>query len=116
MTSPTAPVDQLNNEIARHGDFVQDVAFEVDDILLIIEVWLSDLQANIQVFQNVKRNGLKVLQEPETSRDEFGSIVLGRICGSAGSILHTLIQRCDYNGIFLPGYTPIDPIEFCARQ
>ncbi|KAI6182527.1 Glyoxalase bleomycin resistance protein dioxygenase domain containing protein [Aphelenchoides bicaudatus] len=102
LSSPTAPVDQLNNDIARHGDFVQDVAFEVDDVSLILE--------------NVKRNGLKVLKEPETNKDEFGSIIIAKIFGSAGSIVHTLIQRCNYNGIFLPGYSPIEPIGFCSLQ
>lgn len=62
----------------------------------------------------MKRNGLKVLQEPETIQDEDGFVIIARISGSGGSIVHTLIQSNDYKGSFLPGYSNMEPFDFCA--
>lgn len=56
-----------------------------------------------------------MLEEPKTLEDESGSVIVGKICGSADSIVHTLIQRPNYNGLFLPGFEAIEPIEFCAQ-
>ncbi|KAI6178401.1 putative protein C31H2.4 [Aphelenchoides besseyi] len=106
ITSPTSPVVvELNAEIAKHGDFVKDIAFQVDNMDLII--------------QTLKCKDLKILDEPKVIRDTDGAIRLCRIQGSAGSIVHTLIEQMPeeaYNGVFLPGFVRIPPIEFCSLQ
>ncbi|KAH7714081.1 Protein C31H2.4 [Aphelenchoides avenae] len=94
-------VPEITDDLAEHGDFVKDVSFCVDDVEEIVN--------------KVRAYGSKVLQEPTTVCNDDGKLLIAKIRGSAGSIVHTLIQNVDYKGLLLPGFKPLANIEFCER-
>src|SRR5690606_30954342 len=76
-----------------HGDGVVDISLEVPDVDKCIA--------------QAKAAGARVVQEPETLSDEFGSVRIGAIA-TYGEARHTLVQRNidgrTYAGPYLPGY------------
>lgn len=72
-----------------HGDGVRDIALTVPNVE--------------EAFQVAKENGAKIIQEPKEFRDEHG-IVKTAIIGTYGDTVHTLVERADYHGVFLPGF------------
>ncbi|KAI1718747.1 glyoxalase/Bleomycin resistance protein/Dioxygenase superfamily domain-containing protein [Ditylenchus destructor] len=90
---------EISKQLSRHGDFVKDVSFRVDDVVSLVE--------SIQQFGN------RIIRPVERIEDEFGSVIVATIQGSAGSIVHTLIQNIDYKGLFFPGFRPIGNFTIC---
>ncbi|KAE9551898.1 hypothetical protein FO519_004889 [Halicephalobus sp. NKZ332] len=83
---PLSPViEEINQEIAIHGDFVKDVAYT-----------------------GIENQGGCILERVNIFEDEFGSVKIAKIGGPTGSIIHSLIQNLDYDGIFLPGFVPVE--------
>uniref|UniRef100_A0A1I8BYT2 4-hydroxyphenylpyruvate dioxygenase n=1 Tax=Meloidogyne hapla TaxID=6305 RepID=A0A1I8BYT2_MELHA len=91
----------IGAEIAIHGDFVKDIGYSVDNLDYILE-FLSN-------------NNYQILQQKTFCNDSNGSLWIARIAGSGGSIVHTLIQNIDYNGLFLPGFNFLKNFEFCSK-
>jgi len=79
---------ELGDHLVKHGDGAKDVAFEVDNIEWILE--------------HARCQNAKVSEIQEES-DEFGSIKMSSI-QTFGDTIHTLIERKNYHGLFLPGY------------
>jgi len=78
---------------------VKDVAFEVEDCKKTYDVAVS--------------RGAKSILEPTTLKDENGSVTIATL-QTYGDTTHTLVQRGDYKGLFLPGFVdhPLrDPIN-----
>ncbi|KAH8701192.1 4-hydroxyphenylpyruvate dioxygenase [Phaeosphaeriaceae sp. PMI808] len=73
----------------RHGDAVKDVAFEVDNVDVIYSVAVS--------------SGATSISAPHSISDSNGSVRLATI-RTYGDTTHTLIQKNEYKGTFLPGY------------
>jgi len=100
FSSPLQPNNvDINAHIAKHGDGVHDVAFEVEDCRKIYDAAIA--------------NGAKSAMEPREETDENGTVVLAAI-HTYGDTIHTLIQKKDYKGPFLPGYRDVtqeDPIN-----
>jgi len=100
FTSPLTPGEaEVNAHISKHGDGVKDVAFRVDDVRGIYDKAIS--------------RGAKSVKAPEELRDDHGSVILASI-QTYGDTVHTLIQRVDYSGPFLPGFKSAardDPIN-----
>ncbi|WP_044642395.1 4-hydroxyphenylpyruvate dioxygenase [Risungbinella massiliensis] len=84
---------QSDHPIARfvnlHGDGVRDIALTVPNVE--------------EAFQVAKENGAKIIQEPTELRDEHG-VVKTAVIGTYGDTVHTLVERTDYHGAFLPGF------------
>uniref|UniRef100_A0A093VQW7 4-hydroxyphenylpyruvate dioxygenase n=1 Tax=Talaromyces marneffei PM1 TaxID=1077442 RepID=A0A093VQW7_TALMA len=84
---------EIHEHLARHGDAVKDIAFEVDSV--------------DDVFTAAVQNGAIVVSKPKTLEDENGQVRVATI-RTYGDTTHTLIQRrglaVPYTGIFLPGY------------
>ena len=80
-----------------HGDAVKDVAFTVDDAR--------------GLYNKAVSRGAKSIREPWEESDEHGTVIMASI-GTYGDVVHTLVQRSGYKGVFLPGYLspPVDPI------
>lgn len=99
FTAPVRPGHPMANTIAYHGDFVQDIAFEVDDV-----DW---------AFKAALDRGAEAAYEPHTTEDDFGKVRQAGI-KTYGETIHTLINRDHYKGPFLPGFRaenqPGDPI------
>ncbi|KAF8539171.1 4-hydroxyphenylpyruvate dioxygenase 1 [Trichophaea hybrida] len=98
LRSPTSPdaspadrelLQEMSEHLVAHGDAVKDVAFEVDDVEA--------------VYTEAVRNGAKVVNPPKNEKDEYGEVVMATI-RTYGDTTHTLIERREYKGAFLPGY------------
>ncbi|CAK1556447.1 unnamed protein product [Leptosia nina] len=88
--SPTSSDDEIAKEIAAHGDFVKDVAFEVNNLEEIVK--------------RAKSQGAFIVKDITEEEDDNGSIK-SAILKTYGDNTHTLIDRSKYKGVFLPGYT-----------
>ncbi len=93
LSAPMRPDHPIGHAIAKHGDFVQDIAFEVDDV-----DW---------AFQAAVERGAVPAREPFTLADEQGEVRLASI-HAYGDTLHTFLNRDKYNGHFLPHFRPAD--------
>jgi len=86
---------ELGRHVAAHGDGVLDIALTVPDAARSYEIALS--------------RGAKGLSEPAVHTDDSGTVVLASIA-TYGETRHTLVQRSDYSGAFLPGFVAREPI------
>jgi 4-hydroxyphenylpyruvate dioxygenase len=78
--------------VAAHGDGVTDVALEVPDVH--------------QAYDYAVAHGAVGLAPPEIVEDEHGKVVVAAIA-TYGETRHTLIDRSDYRGAFLPGFVAL---------
>jgi 4-hydroxyphenylpyruvate dioxygenase len=83
---------EIQDHLSAHGDAVRDVAFEVDDV--------------DAVYYAAVEKGAHVVSPPKTVTDEDGSVKLAQI-RTYGDTIHTLIERHQYGGVFLPGYRAV---------
>jgi len=86
--------EEMGSHIAKHGDGVKDIAFEVEDC------------ANIYK-KAIERGGVSV-KEPWDETDEHGTITFATV-KTYGDTTHTFVERKGYKGLFLPGFK--EPIE-----
>ncbi|EMD00512.1 hypothetical protein BAUCODRAFT_152993 [Baudoinia panamericana UAMH 10762] len=93
-------VNEIHDHLAQHGDAVRDVAFQVDDVHAVYEAAV--------------RNGAKAVYPPKELSDQFGTAKYARI-RTYGDTTHTLIERRDYHGAFLPGFRAVEEEEKTAR-
>src|ERR1700751_4802130 len=84
----------LGQHVAAHGDGVIDLAIDVPS-------------AEAAYAYAVAR-GATGLQEPEVFEDSAGKVVLAAIA-TYGDTRHTLVERANYSGPYLPGYVAADP-------
>ncbi|MGW3345021.1 4-hydroxyphenylpyruvate dioxygenase [Nonomuraea rubra] len=89
------PDTDLARHVAEHGDGVVDLAIEVPDV-----------EAG---YAYAVAHGAKGLVEPHTVEDEHGKVVLAAIA-TYGETRHTLVDRSNYGGPYLPGYAPAGPL------
>ncbi|GAA5800040.1 4-hydroxyphenylpyruvate dioxygenase [Helicostylum pulchrum] len=89
--SPIRPetMRDMAAEISRRGDGVKDVAFTVNDCRA--------------VYEKAVARGAKSIKEPEETTDEDGTVIMATLA-TYGDVQHTLIERKNYKGLFLPGY------------
>ncbi|HWD40675.1 MAG TPA: 4-hydroxyphenylpyruvate dioxygenase [Fimbriimonas sp.] len=99
FTAPLRPGHPMADRIAQHGDFVQDIAFEVDDV-----DWS---------FAEAVKRGAEGAHEPYWLEDDHGRVRVASI-HIYGDTLHTFINRDQFKGHFLPHFRemnePGDPI------
>lgn len=91
LTSPLGPGSEVADHVALHGDGVKDIALNVDDAK--------------GLFHTAVSRGAHPVREPETFEDAHGKVVLAAIA-TYGDTIHTLVERTDYRGTFLPGFEP----------
>ena len=89
FSAPIRPGHPMASKIAEHGDFVQDIAFEVDDV-----DW---------AFKTAVERGAEPAREPFSLSDENGAVRMASI-KTYGEVIHTFINRDDYKGTFMPGF------------
>jgi 4-hydroxyphenylpyruvate dioxygenase len=93
LTTPLTSTGDISEHLSKHGDGVKVIALWVDDAYYAFE-------------QTVAR-GAKPYLQPETITDENGTIRRSGI-HTYGDTVHIFIERKDYRGIFLPGYTKLE--------
>jgi 4-hydroxyphenylpyruvate dioxygenase len=92
LSAPVRPDHPYAAALAKHGDGIQDIAFEVDDV-----DW---------AFKTAVERGAKPAREPWTMRDDNGSVRLAAI-HTYGDTIHTFVNRDDFAGHFLPGFREV---------
>ena len=92
LTTPMGPEGEMAAHIAKHGDGVRDMAFWVDD-------------ARDAHKKAVERGAVSV-QEPTVLKDDDGEVIIAGI-RTYGDTIHTIVERKNYKGIFMPGYRAV---------
>ena len=99
LTTPIRP--DLSDEarlvadhIHRHGDGVRDLALWVDDAR--------------EAYAKAIERGAVSAQEPRVMKDDDGEIVTAAI-RTYGDTIHSLVERRNYRGLFMPGFQAVTP-------
>jgi 4-hydroxyphenylpyruvate dioxygenase len=94
LTSPLGPDHPAAEHVALHGDGVRDIALWVDDAR--------------KAFDLAVERGAKAAERPTLLRDDNGEVVIAAI-HTYGDTIHSLVERRNYRGLFLPGFQPVAP-------
>jgi 4-hydroxyphenylpyruvate dioxygenase len=99
LTTPIRPdlsadAERIADHIHKHGDGVRDLALWVDDA--------RDAHAKA-----VER-GAESVQAPTVFHDDQGEVVVAAI-KIYGDTIHSLVERKNYRGLFMPGYVAATP-------
>jgi 4-hydroxyphenylpyruvate dioxygenase len=97
LASPLGPGHPESYRLVQHGDGVQDIALEVDDV-----PWS---------YAEAVRHGAVGVTPPQALEDSHGVYECATI-RTYGDTTHTFLNRDRYTGIFAPGYEPIDPDRY----
>jgi 4-hydroxyphenylpyruvate dioxygenase len=93
LTGALAPDGPVADHVRAHGDGVRDVALRVPNAE--------------QAFAVAVARGATPVHEPVVSEDEHGKVARAAI-GTYGDTIHSLIQREEYVGPFLPRFVSIE--------
>ncbi len=91
LTTALRPDSPIAEHVARHGDGVKDLALWVDDAR--------------DAFNKAVERGAKPAQEPTVLKDADGEVVVAAI-HTYGDTIHSLVERGNYRGVFMPGFRP----------
>jgi 4-hydroxyphenylpyruvate dioxygenase len=94
LTSPITPDHPAAAHIAQHGDGVRDIA-----------LWVDDARA---AFDVAVERGARPAQRPTVLKDAEGEVVIAAI-HTYGDTIHSLVERRNYRGVFMPGFQPVKP-------
>src|SRR5438067_3284250 len=97
VVSPLSAHHPENKRLLLHGDGVQDIALEVDDVSA--------------AWNEACRRGAIPIAPPTTLKDEDGEYHCATI-QTYGDTTHTFVNHDSYRGVFAPGYKPIDPERY----
>ena len=94
LTTAMGPESPIAEHVHRHGDGVKDYA-----------LWVND--ARLAYATAIERGAIAV-REPEVLSDAHGEIVIAAIA-TYGDTIHSLVERGNYCGTFLPGFRDVTP-------
>ena len=99
LTTPIRPdlsdeARMVADHIYRHGDGVRDLALWVDDAR--------------EAYARAIERGAVSAQEPRVMKDDDGEIVTAAI-RTYGDTIHSLVERRNYRGLFMPGFRAVTP-------
>ena len=100
LTTPMHPNHPITEQITLHGDGVHDIA-----------LWVDDAES---AYRETTKRGAKGVMEPGVFKDDFGEVRKSAIA-TYGDTIHTFIDRKKYNGVFMPGYKPVDGPDNVSR-
>jgi 4-hydroxyphenylpyruvate dioxygenase len=100
LASPLSPDHHEAYRVVHHGDGVQDVALEVDDVR--------------RAFETALRRGAEGAKGPTVLEDDHGVYEYATI-RAYGDTTHSFVNRDRYRGAFAPGYKPLDPDRYSPR-
>jgi 4-hydroxyphenylpyruvate dioxygenase len=93
LTSALTPDHPIARHVNLHGDGVRDIALWVDDAR--------------EAHALAVERGAKSAAEPAVLKDEAGEVVIAGI-HTYGDTIHSLVERRNYQGQFLPGFKPFE--------
>jgi len=91
LTSALGPDGAIADHVRRHGDGVRDIALWVDDVR--------------DAYEKAVERGAVPNEAPRTLRDDNGEVVVASF-KIYGDTIHSLVERKNYRGPFLPGFQP----------
>jgi 4-hydroxyphenylpyruvate dioxygenase len=94
LTSAQSPDSPIAAHHRAHGDGVRDLA-----------LWVDDCRRS---YAYATDHGAVAVQEPIVLRDGDGEVVIAAI-QTYGETIHSLVERRNYRGLFLPGFQPVRP-------
>ena len=93
LTTAIKSKGPIAEHVFKHGDGVRDIALWVDDARTAFDAAIE--------------RGAKPAMEPTVISDENGEIVIAAI-HTYGDTIHSIVERKNYNGLFMPGYVPVE--------
>jgi 4-hydroxyphenylpyruvate dioxygenase len=90
LTGALIPGHEIGDHVAQHGDGVKVIALGVPDV--------------DHAYREAVARGADGVREPYEISDDHGTVKLASIA-TYGQTLHTFVDRSEYKGPFLPGYT-----------
>jgi 4-hydroxyphenylpyruvate dioxygenase len=100
LTTAMHPDHPVSEHVKIHGDGVRDIA-----------LWVDDAES---AYKETTKRGARGVMEPTVFRDEFGEVKKSAIA-IYGDTIHTFVERKKYNGVFMPGYKPVEGPDRVAR-
>ena len=94
VTSALGPDGEIAQHVHKHGDGVRDIALWVDDAR--------------DAFAKATARGAVPLHEPKVLKDDHGEVVVAAI-RIYGDTIHSLVERKNYRGLFMPGFAKLSP-------
>ena len=85
---------RISEHVQTHGDGVRDIALWVDDTR--------------DAFVKAVERGAEPVQVPTVLHDDDGEIVIASF-KIYGETVHSLVERKNYRGLFMPGYRAVQP-------
>ncbi|HEY7897847.1 MAG TPA: 4-hydroxyphenylpyruvate dioxygenase [Gemmatimonadaceae bacterium] len=85
----SAEAKAIADHVYRHGDGVRDLALWVDDAR--------------DAYEKAVERGAESVHEPRVMRDDDGEVIVAAI-KTYGETIHSLVERKNYKGLFMPGY------------
>jgi 4-hydroxyphenylpyruvate dioxygenase len=85
---------RIADHVYAHGDGVRDIALWVDDAR--------------DAFRKAVERGAEPVQEPTVLSDADGEVVVAAF-KIYGETIHSLVERRNYRGLFMPGYRAVSP-------
>jgi 4-hydroxyphenylpyruvate dioxygenase len=93
LTGGLIPDHAIGRHVAQHGDGVKVIGLSVPDV--------------DHAYREAVARGAEGIREPYEISDDHGTVKLASIA-TYGETVHTFVDRSQYKGPFLPGYTPRD--------
>jgi 4-hydroxyphenylpyruvate dioxygenase len=100
LASPLSQDHPESRRLLLHGDGVQDIALQVDDVR--------------SAYDETVRRGASGVTPPTLLEDENGVYEYATI-KAYGDTTHSFVNRDRYRGVFAPGYLPLDPDRYSPR-
>jgi 4-hydroxyphenylpyruvate dioxygenase len=95
ITPNASPVARtIADHIYAHGDGVRDLALWVDDAR--------------DAYEKAVARGAESVHEPYVLKDDDGEVVIAAF-KTYGETIHSLVERKNYRGLFLPGFRRVQP-------
>jgi len=100
LASPLTADHPENQRLIQHGDGVQDVALEVEDVEA--------------AYRLAVERGAPPATPPTRLEDENGVYEFATV-RTYGDTTHTFVNRDRYHGVFAPGFRKLDPGRYSRR-
>jgi 4-hydroxyphenylpyruvate dioxygenase len=101
LVSPLGPSHPEARRLVVHGDGVQDIALEVDNVSA--------------AYEETTHRGATGVAAPTLLEDSHGVYEYATI-RTYGDTTHTFVNRDRYRGVFAPGFEAIDPERYGPRR
>jgi 4-hydroxyphenylpyruvate dioxygenase len=100
LASPLSADHPDNARLVAHGDGVESIALEVEDVPASFETAVA--------------RGAKPVSPPTAREDHYGVYQAAAI-RAYGDTSYVFIDRSNYRGVFAPGFEPLDPDRYSPR-